>query len=104
MPARPCRSQHGQTGHMLDQLLADLSQLLRDTSRVRVFDERSLAPAARKRRDRAPALADVHGSDMLAELRTALAVQPEADVMYWMCALELRLELFGGDTKIWVRS
>lgn len=80
-----------------DDLLGTVAETQDRTARVRVWDSAGPGQPARKRRNRRQALADLCGADALIELRTALTLRPDTQVMDWMCAPILCLELLGRD-------
>jgi hypothetical protein len=88
-----------ENGGVIADLLRVVAETLERTARVRIFDSAGPAEQPRKRRDRRPEMvfADEDGVDALTELRAALALRPDTQVMDWLCPPDLRFELLGHD-------
>lgn len=82
---------------MLSDALVTVVDVLDSAARVRVSASALPSEPARKRRDRQPTLADEGGTDALAELRAALRVRPDTQIMQWMCWPDLWLQLVADD-------
>ncbi|MCI4066121.1 hypothetical protein MRQ36_27665 [Micromonospora sp. R77] len=82
---------------MISDLLTEVVETLSRTTRVRVFGSTGPGEPTRKRRHRPPVLADQHDPEALMQLRAALALRPDSEVMDWMQWPDLWLELLGHD-------
>ncbi|MEW2386307.1 hypothetical protein AB0873_30105 [Micromonospora sp. NPDC047707] len=86
-----------ENGGVIKDLLGVVGATLAGATRVRVFDSIGPDQPGRMRRDCRPVLADQRDPEALIQLRAALAVRTDTDVMDWRQWPELWLELFGSD-------